>query len=268
MFLFILYKMASELKIAILQSDLVWENPTQNCLNFQQQFEGISEAVDLIVLPEMFSTGFTMNAAKVAEAMDGKTVSWMLKMADKTQAAIVGSLVISDSGRFYNRLLFVHPSQKIDIYDKRHSFTLAKEHEVYTAGNQKLIVNYKNWNICPMICYDLRFPVWSRNIENYDLLLFLANWPRPRINAWTSLLQARAIENMSYTIGVNRLGKDGYGLVYNGHSSAYDYLGKLCAVFKENEGGIVVFTLEKKSQNQVREKLGFLNDRDTFQIQG
>lgn len=259
--------MASDLKIAILQSDLVWENPAANRGNFQQQIEGISDSVDLIVLPEMFSTGFTMNAAQLAETMDGQTVSWMQEMAAKTQAAIVGSLVISDSGLFYNRLLFVHPSQKIDIYDKRHSFTLANEHKVYTAGNQKLIVNYKGWKICPMICYDLRFPVWSRNTENYDLLLFVANWPVPRINAWSSLLQARAIENLSYVIGVNRVGLDGYGHAYNGSSAVYDYLGKLCADFQEEEVGVAIFTFEKKSQEQLREKLGFLKDKDTFQIQ-
>ena len=190
--------MHDQLKIALIQSDLVWENPKKNRKHFKEKIESISKPVDMIVLPEMFSTGFTMNAKDVAETMDGKTVAWMKKKALKTNAAIIGSLVISEDGKFYNRLLFVEPSGDIHIYDKRHTFTLAGEEKIYASGTKKLIVDYKGWKICPLVCYDLRFPVWARNTENYDVLLYVANWPKPRILAWDTLLKARAIENMSY----------------------------------------------------------------------
>ena len=153
--------MQDQLKIALIQSDLVWENPKKNRKHLKEKMEGVSN-VDLIVLPEMFSTGFTMNAKDVAETMDGKTVTWMKKRALKTNAAITGSLVITEDGKFYNRLLFVEPSGNIQMYDKRHTFTLAGEEKVYSAGNKKLIVDYKGWKICPLVCYDLRFPVWAR----------------------------------------------------------------------------------------------------------
>ena len=258
--------MASELQIAIIQSDLVWENAVQNRTHFQQKILSISKEVDLIVLPEMFTTGFTMNANTVAEKMDGKSVRWMQEMAASKKAAIVGSLVISEANQFYNRLLFVHPSGEIDFYDKRHSFTMAKENEVYTAGTKKCLITYKGWKICPMICYDLRFPVWSRNTEGYDILLYVASWPTPRLNAWTCLLQARAIENLSYTIGVNRVGEDANGYEYAGSSSVYDCLGNSLTHFEENEVGVRNITFVKSYQDGIRKKLPFLNDRDSFQI--
>tara|TARA_B110000091_G_scaffold194243_1_gene219917 strand:- start:479 stop:1261 length:783 start_codon:yes stop_codon:yes gene_type:complete len=258
--------MASELKISMIQSEIVWENPMQNRVQFELQIAAIPPDVVLIVLPEMFTTGFTMNAASVAEKMDGPSVAWMQEMAANKKAAIVGSLVISERGQFYNRLLFVHPSGKIDFYDKRHSFTLAKENEVYTAGTQKRIVTYKGWKICPLICYDLRFPVWSRNTENYDLLLYVANWPTPRIHAWNALLQARAIENMSYTIGVNRVGQDANGHDYAGMSAGYDGLGNRLTNFKKNEVEVATLTLYKLQQDTMRRKLSFLNDQDLFEI--
>ena len=250
----------------MIQSVLAWENPNQNRLHFLEQINSITQPVDIIVLPEMFTSGFTMNANAIAETMEGETVSWMKGIASKKQTAITGSLVIKEHGKFYNRLLFVHPNGQIDTYDKRHTFTLAGEDKVYTAGIKKSIINYKGWTICPLICYDLRFPVWARNIENYDLLLYVANWPTPRINAWDALLKARAIENMSYCIGVNRVGLDGNNHEYSGHSALYDVLGNRMDSILESTETIEVVTLEKSHITKYRERLGFLKDRDTFSL--
>ena len=258
--------MKNELRIVGIQADLFWENPKKNLTFFEEKINSLPENTDLIVLPEMFTTGFTMNPEKVAEKMDGISVSWMLKIAAEKQIAITGSLVISDGANYYNRLIFVHPSGKIETYNKRHSFTLAGEHKVYTSGKEKLIVTYKGWRICPLICYDLRFPVWARNTENYDLLIFMANWPITRIKAWETLLKARAIENMSYVVGVNRTGKDANNYEYSGNSLAIDYLGEELSRLAKNEEGIISAIINKKNQAKVRETLGFLNDMDSFHI--
>ena len=258
--------MKNELCIVGIQADLFWENPKKNLTFFEEKINSLPENTDLIVLPEMFTTGFTMNPEKVAEKMDGISVSWMLKIAAEKQIAITGSLVISDGTNYYNRLIFVHPSGKIETYNKRHSFTLAGEHKVYTSGKEKLIVTYKGWRICPLICYDLRFPVWARNTENYDLLIFMANWPITRIKAWETLLKARAIENMSYVVGINRTGKDANNYEYSGNSLAIDYLGEELSRLAKNEEGIISAIINKKNQAKVRETLGFLNDMDSFHI--
>ncbi|PWH83609.1 amidohydrolase [Algibacter marinivivus] len=258
--------MQDELKIALIQSDLVWENPTKNRDNFTKKIENIFDKADVIVLPEMFTTGFTMNAKFVAETMDGKTVSWMKDLASKANAAIVGSIVISEKNNFYNRLLFVEPSGYVTSYDKRHTFTLVGEDKTYTAGKEKVVLHYKGWKIRPLICYDLRFPVWARNTEDYDVLLYVANWPKPRVSAWDALLKARAIENMSYCIGVNRVGVDGLKSEYSGHSAVYDVLGERISNFKPNEEDIQIITLEKRHIQAYRNKLKFLDDRDTFSI--
>ncbi|MEE9408352.1 MAG: amidohydrolase [Polaribacter sp.] len=258
--------MQNELKIVGIQADLVWENSTQNIASFEEKINHLKLDVDLVVLPEMFTSGFTMNPEKVAEKMDGFVVSWMQKIAKEKQVAICGSLVITENDNFYNRLVFVHPVGKIETYDKRHSFTLAGEDKIYTSGNEKLIVTYKGWKICPLICYDLRFPVWARNTENYDLLIFMANWPVTRIKAWDMLLKARAIENMNYVIGVNRTGKDANNYEYSGNSLVIDYLGEELATLENNEVGFVSATLVKSKQDIIRKKLGFLNDKDSFII--
>lgn len=257
--------MQDQLKIALIQSDLVWEHPKKNRKHLKEKMESISN-VDLIVLPEMFSTGFTMNANAVAETMDGKTVAWMKKRAVKTNAAVTGSLVIAENDKFYNRLLFVEPSGNIQWYDKRHTFTLAGEEKIYSSGNKKLIVDFKGWKLCPMVCYDLRFPVWSRNTEDYDVLLYVANWPKPRIFAWDTLLKARAIENICYCVGVNRVGLDDEQNEYCGHSVAYDILGNEMTAFKPNREQIEVVTLERNHINFYRNKLKFLNDKDSFTL--
>lgn len=258
--------MQNELKIALIQANLAWENPIQNRINFLEKINTVSEAVDLIILPEMFTSGFTMNAEKIAETMDGKTVTWLKKIAQEKDAAITGSIVIKAHGDYFNRCFFVEPDGTISTYDKRHTFTLAGEDKVYRAGKTKTIINYKGWKICPLICYDLRFPVWARNVENYDLLLYVANWPKARINAWDALLKARAIENMAYCIGVNRVGLDGNNYEYPGHSAAYDILGNRIDSISEDKETINIVVLEKNTIKKYREKLNFLNDKDDFNL--
>jgi len=258
--------MQQQLRIALIQADLVWENPIQNCKNFTSKIESISEQVDIIILPEMFSTGFTMNAELVAETMQGPTVTWMKDVALNTNAAIAGSLIISEDNNYYNRLLFVQPTGEIITYDKRHTFTLVGEEKTFSSGKEKVIINYKGWKLCPLICYDLRFPVWARNTENYDVLIYVANWPKPRISAWDVLLKARAIENMCYCVGVNRVGKDGVNSVYSGHSAVYDVLGNEVSSMLANKEEVQVVTLEKRHISAYRNRLKFLNDSDDFTV--
>ncbi|MCD8412584.1 nitrilase family protein [Tenacibaculum finnmarkense] len=261
----------NKLKTALVQSDIVWENPTENRKLFEEKINKLSSDVDLIILPEMFTTGFNMKAHLLAETMNGDTVNWMKRLSKEKNCAITGSIIIKEKAfnseekeRYFNRLLFVHPSGKIDFYDKKHLFTLAGEQKIFTAGSKKSIVNYKDWKICLLICYDLRFPAWARNTKNYDVLLYVANWPSSRIDAWDTLLKARAIENMSYTIGVNRVGTDANGHQYNGNSVSYDTLGN--CIDKNNNGEEVslLITLDKEKQAEIRSKFGFLNDKDAF----
>ena len=253
------------MKVALIQSLLVWENPQANRNNFEEKINAISEIVDLIVLPEMFTTGFTMNPIKVAETMQGKTILWLQSLVKAKNSAITGSLIIKENNNFYNRLVFVFPSGEMEFYDKRHLFTLAGEDKVYTSGKEKLIVEYLGWKICPLVCYDLRFPVFARNVEEYDALLYVANWPKPRINAWDILLQARSVENMCYTIGVNRIGLDASNFEYVGHSQAVDFLGNYILEPRVTEGVFIV-ELNKEKLLDTRNKLGFLNDRDSFEL--
>jgi predicted amidohydrolase len=253
------------MKTALIQSAIIWENPEANRNYFEQKINAIPESVDLIVLPEMFTTGFTMNPETVAEAMDDKTMGWLQSLAKAKKTAITGSLIIAENNNFYNRLVFVFPSGEIQFYDKRHLFTLAGEDKVYTSGTQKLIVDYLGWKICPLVCYDLRFPVFARNLGNYDLLLYVANWPKPRINAWDILIKARSVENMCYTIGVNRNGVDNANLEYVGHSQVVDFLGNYILEPQEAEGVFIV-EFDKEKMSNARNKLGFLNDRDSFEI--
>lgn len=223
------------------------------------------EEVDLIVLPEMFSSGFTMNPKAVAETMNGETIAWLQHLAKAKDCAITGSLVIEENGKYYNRLVFVYPNGELKTYDKRHLFTLAGEDKVYTAGKEKLIIEYKGFRICPLICYDLRFPVFARNVEDYDVLIYVANWPKPRINAWDILLKARAVENMSYAIGVNRIGMDENELEYVGHTQAVDFLGNYLLEAQETDGVFIV-ELDKEKVLETRSKLAFLKDKDSFKL--
>ena len=256
-----------ELKISIIQSHLHWENPEANRVLFSEKIATISEHTDVIVLPEMFTTGFTMNAANLAEAFNGSTLVWMQEQSLKTGAAIVGSVIIQEAGNFYNRLLWVEGTSTLHFYDKRHTFTLAGEDKIYASGNKKLILNYKGWKICPFICYDLRFPVWARNTEAYDVLIYVANWPEKRIIAWDTLLKARAIENMAYCVGVNRVGLDGNSHQYVGHSALYDVLGNRLSTQDFEKEFVETITLSKDHILENRNYLGFLNDRDEFILQ-
>lgn len=258
--------MQDTLKIAIIQSDLVWENPMENRNNFTGKIKEINEPVDVILLPEMFTSGFTMTPEKVAETMEGDTIQWMKNIASRADAAIGGSLVIMENGNFYNRFVFVRPDGSLNTYDKRHTFTFAGEDKAYASGKDKCVIDYLGWKICLMICYDLRFPVWSRNTENYDMLVYVANWPKPRISAWDTLLKARGIENMSYCIGVNRVGEDANQNEYPGHSAIYDGLGQCLTHFSENEEALEVILISKAQLDEIRNKFRFLDDRDDFNL--
>jgi omega-amidase len=253
------------MKIALIQSDLYWEEPFKNRNQFEIKIKHIDSAIDLVILPEMFSTGFTMNPKDVAETMHGATVLWMQALAKQKNCAITGSLIITENNQFYNRMLFVFPSGEIQFYDKRHLFTLAGEDKVYTAGSKKQIIEYKDWRICLQVCYDLRFPVFVRNVENYDLLLYVANWPKVRVLAWDILLRARAVENLTYVVGVNRTGLDANNHQYNGHSQVVDFLGNYILEPQENEGVFMV-ELNKNSMLETRKKMDFLSDKDRFEI--
>jgi len=258
--------MENELNITILQSDLVWENASENRKNFETKINAITIPTDIIVLPEMFTTGFAMQPEHLAETMDGATVHWMLKLAKATNSAICGSIIISENKQYYNRFLFVNPSGEIQFYNKRHLFSLAGEHERYQNDNKQVIIDYKGWRICPLICYDLRFPVWSRNTSNYDVLIYVANWPKPRVTAWSTLLKARAIENMSYVVGANRVGTDANGHEYTGNSIVLDELGNEMTPLSENKEAILTTSLSKKELLASRNKFNFLNDQDVFEI--
>lgn len=254
------------LKVAIIQANLEWEHPEKNRYHFSEMIDQISENVDLIVLPEMFTTGFSMSPKKGAEKLDGTTTQWMQKIAREKNSAICGSLIIAENHKFYNRFIFITPEGTIFYYNKRHLFTLAGEHKTYEQGMKNVLIDYKGWKIRPQICYDLRFPVFIRNTDFYDLLIFVANWPETRINAWDTLLKARAIENLSYVVGVNRVGKDANNLKYNGHSAVYDPLGnEICSPIEHVEK-IVLVDLDKSVVTETRNQLNFLNDRDEFKI--
>ncbi|NJW52927.1 amidohydrolase [Salinimicrobium oceani] len=258
--------MAQILRTALLQANLEWENIQKNVSQFEKKIKQLPREVDLIILPEMFSTGFSMNARNLAEPVNGPTFQWMQRMASEKDAAVTGSLIISENGKFFNRLYFVFPDGSFQKYDKRHTFTLAKENETYASGKERLVVEFRDWKICPLVCYDLRFPVWARNTEDYDLLIYVANWPAARVAAWDTLLKARAIENMSYCAGLNRVGQDGSNLNYVGHSAIYDSLGKQVSQYNEEDEFTEVIELDKQHLRETRSQLKFLQDRDRFTI--
>lgn len=251
------------MRVVLIQTDIVWENPAENRKNLEEKIHALSESVDLIILPEMFTTGFTMQPEVVAETMEGDTITWLKELAVIKNFAITGSLVIEANNKYYNRMVFVFPNGTIQHYDKKHLFTLAGEDRVYTSGKEKIIVNYNDWKICLQVCYDLRFPVFSRNTENYDLLIYVASWPKVRTNAWDILLKARAVENLSYAIGVNRIGTDNNNLEYIGHSQLIDELGN-CIIEPTEKEGVFIAHLDKNKMLETRNKLNFLNDKDAF----
>ncbi len=251
------------LKITIIQPDIIWENVQAN-LDKYSKIVGDIESTDMIVLPEMFTTGFTMNPEKLGETMEGNSVQWMKKLAKEKNASVVGSLIIEEAGKFYNRAVWVFPDGRTESYDKRHLFAMGQEHLNYSAGTEKAAIEFRGWKFCPFICYDLRFPVWSRNTENYDVLIYMANWPSPRHHHWKALLVARAIENQSYCFGVNRTGIDGKGLKYMGDSCMITPKG--IAEFLDENETIQTFEISYSELQDYRKKFPFLADRDNFQL--
>jgi predicted amidohydrolase len=250
------------ISVSIIQSDIIWEDKISNLKNYQNKINQI-ESTDLIVLPEMFTTGFSMNPKDISETMNGETVQWMKDNASKINSAICGSIIIEEKGKYFNRFIWVNPDGSIHQYDKKHLFSFAGENKNYTPGNEKIIIEYKGWKICPLVCYDLRFPVWSRNLEDYDLLIYVANWPTKRKLAWKSLLVARAIENQCYVIGVNRVGKDENNHYYSGESSLINALGETLYTNSHIED-VYTTSISKYELNKVRSQLPFLNDKDNF----
>lgn len=259
--------MANEqLHITLLQPDIVWEDKKANLEQYTSMIAGINGPKHIVTLPEMFSTGFSMAPERLAETMDGPSVQWMADMAAKYRCILTGSLIIEENGKYYNRMLWVQPDGHIYTYDKRHLFAFAKEDQHYTPGDSRIIVQVNGWRINLQVCYDLRFPVWARNRgDEYDVLINVANWPEARILAWKTLLQARAIENQCFVIGVNRVGQDPKGNNYTGASSVFGPLGQ---VMWQQEGQAIchTITLEKQLLLQTRATLPFLNDADKFML--
>ncbi len=255
-----------DLKIALIQFDIVWQNPIVNRTLLEAKIADINPKVDLIILPEMFTTGFTMDTSENAEVLEGDTLAWMEKMAQNTNSVITGSIITKEGDHYFNRLLWITPQGEQNYYDKRHLFRMAEEHTYFAQGNRQPIFTLKGWKIKPQICYDLRFPVWSRNTKlGYDLIFYVANWPKARISAWDTLLQARAIENLSYSIGVNRVGIDGTNTAYNGHTACYNFKGELLSKMLEKET-IVSIDLSKADLDNYRKSFPANLDADTFNI--
>jgi predicted amidohydrolase len=262
-----------DLKFTLIQADLHWEDVEANLSTFEEKIWRISGSTDVIILPEMFTTGFSMAAPKLAEHMNMRTFKWMRQMADQTGALILGSYIVKVHDRYYNRLLWMEPGGNFKTYDKRHLFRMSNEHKVYSSGESLLISTWRGWRICPLICYDLRFPVWSRNRWDvaskklsYDVAVYVANWPTTRIDAWDTLLKARAIENLSYVVGVNRVGMDGSGVEHNGHSSVISPKGE--TIFT-NEGAETIHTVElsANSLQAFRDRFPAFMDADDFTIE-
>lgn len=263
-----------QLHITLIQPNIIWEQKTANMQQYEATIAAIKGPKQVVVLPEMFSTGFSMASERLAEPMDGPSVRWMADMAVKHRCILAGSLIIEEDGKYYNRMLWVQPDGKIGVYDKRHLFSLANEDKHYTAGDRRLIAQVNGWRINLQVCYDLRFPVWTRNLptgqasepaggDEYDVLLYVANWPEQRSLAWKTLLQARAIENQCYVVGVNRVGTDAKNNNYTGDSSVFGPLGE--KIWQQaNEVACHTVALEKEPLLKVRTDLPFLNDADKF----
>jgi len=260
----------SGLLITTIQTNLHWEDKTANLQMLEEKISNISVKTEVVLLPEMFSTGFSMKPELLAETMDGETVQWMKRTAAAKKIILTGSLIIKEGNNYYNRLIWMLPNGQYGVYDKRHRFAFAGEDNHYTAGTKRLIASVKGWKINLQVCYDLRFPVWARQQSQpegpeYDVLIYVANWPERRSLAWKTLLQARAIENQCYVIGVNRVGNDGNNIYHSGDSMIIDPMGEVLYT-KKDEEDVFTIQLEKKQLDNVREKLPFLKDADGFMI--
>ncbi len=253
-----------DLTVAIVQDAIDWHDAKANRERYARHLDALP-TVDVAVLPEMFATGFTMAADEVAEPMDGPTVTWMREQAAARALALAGSLVIAEGDRYFNRLLWAAPDGQLWSYDKRHLFRMADEHHVYTAGAARTLVRWKGWVIAPFVCYDLRFPVWTRRRDDYDFALFVANWPTPRHDAWDTLLKARAMENQCYVAGVNRVGTDGNGIDYPGGSVVLDFLGRPLASCGDAPGTQLA-TLSAEALAKARERFPVARDADGFRL--
>lgn len=248
------------MKVTTIQHNIKWENKKLNISEYNQYINNIQQT-DLIILPEMFNTGFTMKPEMNFETMNGETINWMKNIANNKNCAITGSLIIKENNNYYNRLIWCQPNNIIQHYDKKHLFPIAEENKHYQNGNKILIIDYKGFKIKPLICYDLRFPTWSR-IGNFDILIYVANWPMSRKNAWTTLLKARSIENQCYTIGVNRIGTDTTGLQHSGDTMIINPNGDI--INSISSEGTITTELDLDTINNIRDKFPFLNDKDDF----
>jgi len=261
------YLNINNLKITVFQAYLFWENVDKNLQNISLRLSsGVKEKTDLIVLPEMFNTGFSMHAAELAEEMDGKTMAWMAAAAAKYDCVITGSLIIKEKGNYYNRMIWMLPTGEYQYYDKRHLFGMSEEDKTYTAGEDKVVVELKGWKIRLAVCYDLRFPVWLRNNDSaYDILLVIASWPDRRIPHWKVLIPARAIENQSYVIAVNRVGHDGNEVYHSGHSMCIDAYGNT-VYYKPEDEDLYTFSINYEELVKIRRGFPFLKDADNFSL--
>ena len=261
--------MMKNLEIALVQTSLYWQDKQANLSMLEEKIWAMDRKVDLIVLPEMFPTGFSMNAEELAEPMNFTSSKWMKQIASQTKAVVTGSMIIKEGELFYNRLLWVTPEGDVSFYDKRHLFRMVGEEGHYSMGEKNITVELKGWKILPQVCYDLRFPVWSRNKTDgeglYDLVFYVACWPASRIAAWDILLKARAVENLCYSVGVNRVGQDGRGIAHNGHSGAYDFKGNTLA-FSDDVEEILFLELDYESLQAYRKKFPAWKDADAFTI--
>jgi len=260
----------STLTISTIQTSLLWEERSANLHMLEQKISAIEEKTEIIVLPEMFSTGFSMNPGMLAEKMDGETIQWMRRVSHENSVILTGSVIIEEEGKFYNRLIWMLPNGQYGHYDKRHLFAYAGEDEKYSAGNKRLIASVKGWKINLQVCYDLRFPVWARQQSKngsaeYDVLIYVANWPERRSHAWKTLLCARAIENQCFVVGVNRVGTDGNNIYHSGNSLVIDPLGQVLYHMADEED-VFTITLQKEKLEEVREKFPFWKDADLFNI--
>jgi omega-amidase len=255
----------SVIRVALIQSELVWQDSAANCTYLEQQILQHKEA-QLFVLPEMFNSGFSMDSTRIAETMQGPTVQWMQQQAKQSGAALCGSVAIAAEGQIFNRLLFVTPDGLVQFYDKRHLFRMGGEQRHYQAGAERVIISYLGFRFCLQVCYDLRFPVFARNQQDYDVLIYVANWPEPRRQVWRTLLLARAIENQAYVLGCNRIGSDGNGLNYSGDSLVVDYLGQIQAELPVRQSGVVAAELNLTALQQFKQKFPAYLDADPFSL--
>lgn len=261
----------SSLTITTIQTNLIWEDKAANLRQLEEKINSIEERTEIVVLPEMFSTGFTMQPQLFAEDMNGETVEWMKNIAADKRIVLTGSIIIKEENKFYNRLVWMLPNGEYGYYNKRHLFAYAGEDQQYAAGNKRLIASVKGWKINLQVCYDLRFPVWARqqlndqSLPEYDVLIYTANWPERRSHAWKTLLCARAIENQCFVVGVNRVGLDGNNINHSGNTLVIDPLGEVL-YHKAEEEDIFTITLEKERLEEVRTKFPFWKDGDHFKI--